>query len=44
MNDNDNLQHDELWSAALERLEGKYSSPMFEMFLKPMRLVEFGPS
>jgi chromosomal replication initiator protein len=44
MNNNDNLHHDDLWSAALERLESKYSRPMFEMFLKPMRLVELGPS
>ncbi len=44
MNDGDDLQHDELWSAALAILEGKYSNPIFEMWLKPMRLVESGPS
>ncbi len=34
----------ELWSAALEQLERKYSKPIFEMWLKPMRLVELGPA
>jgi chromosomal replication initiation ATPase DnaA len=33
----------ELWSAALEQLERRYSKPIFEMWLKPMRLVELGP-
>ena len=32
----------ELWTAALEALERKYSKPIFEMWLKPMRLVELG--
>ena len=32
----------ELWTAALEALEQKYSKPIFEMWLKPMRLVELG--
>jgi chromosomal replication initiator protein len=32
----------ELWSAALDALERKYSKPIFEMWLKPMRLVELG--
>ncbi len=44
MNDDDNLQHDKLWSDALERLAGEYSKPTFEMWLKPVRLVELGPS
>ena len=43
MNDGDNLQHDKLWSAALERLEGAYAKPIFEMWFKPMCLVEIGP-
>ena len=34
----------ELWSAALDALERKYSKPIFEMWLKPMRLVELGLS
>jgi chromosomal replication initiator protein len=34
----------ELWNAALEQLERKYSKPIFEMWLKPMRLVELGTS
>jgi chromosomal replication initiator protein len=34
----------ELWNAALEQLERKYSKPIFEMWLKPMRLVELGPT
>jgi chromosomal replication initiator protein len=34
----------ELWSAALEQLERKYSKPIYEMWLKPMRLVELGPA
>ncbi len=34
----------ELWNAALEQLERKYSKPIFEMWLKPMRLVELGPA
>ena len=34
----------ELWSFALEQLERRYSKPIFEMWLKPMRLVELGPS
>ncbi|GAC1408313.1 MAG: chromosomal replication initiator protein DnaA [Candidatus Velthaea sp.] len=34
----------ELWTAALEALERKYSKPIFEMWLKPMRLVELGAS
>ncbi|GAC1545918.1 MAG: chromosomal replication initiator protein DnaA [Candidatus Velthaea sp.] len=32
----------ELWTAALAALERKYSKPIFEMWLKPMRLVELG--
>jgi chromosomal replication initiator protein len=35
--------HD-LWSAALERLEPRYNKPVFEMWLKPMRLVDLTPS
>ncbi len=34
----------ELWGAALEQLERKYSKPIYEMWLRPMRLVELGPS
>ncbi len=34
----------ELWNAALEQLDRKYSKPIFEMWLKPMRLVELGPA
>jgi chromosomal replication initiator protein len=34
----------ELWLAALAALERKYSKPIFEMWLKPMRLVELGPT
>jgi len=34
----------ELWTAALEALERKYSKPIFEMWLKPMRLIELGSS
>jgi chromosomal replication initiator protein len=30
----------ELWTAALAALERKYSKPVFEMWLKPIRLVE----
>ena len=29
----------ELWNAALAALERKYSKPIFEMWLKPIRLV-----
>src|SRR5579884_1446413 len=35
--------HD-LWSAALERLEPRYNKPVFEMWLKPMRLIDLSPS
>jgi len=34
----------DLWTAALERLEPRYNKPVFEMWLKPMRLVELTPS
>ncbi len=34
----------ELWLAALEQLERKYSKPIFEMWLKPMRLVDLTSS
>jgi chromosomal replication initiator protein len=34
----------DLWAAALESLERKYSKPIFEMWLKPMRLVEVNHS
>ncbi|MFN2460613.1 MAG: chromosomal replication initiator protein DnaA [Candidatus Velthaea sp.] len=34
----------ELWSAALEALERKYSKPIYEMWLKPMRPIELGSS
>lgn len=44
MNADDYLQRDELWSVALEWLEREYSNPSFDMWLKPMRLVEFWPS
>ncbi len=33
----------DLWAAALERLEPRYNKPVFEMWLKPMRLVELTP-
>jgi chromosomal replication initiator protein len=38
------VETSELWIAALEQLERKYSKPIFEMWLKPMRLVELGSS
>jgi chromosomal replication initiator protein len=34
----------ELWTAALEALERKYSKPIYEMWLRPMRLIELGPT
>ena len=34
----------DLWAAALQSLERKYSKPIFEMWLKPMRLVEVNHS
>src|SRR5476649_1932502 len=34
----------ELWTAALEALERKYSKPIYEMWLRPMRLLELGSS
>ncbi|MBV8369367.1 MAG: chromosomal replication initiator protein DnaA, partial [Candidatus Eremiobacteraeota bacterium] len=34
----------DLWTAALERLEPRYNKPVFEMWLKPMRLVDLTPS
>ena len=34
----------ELWAAALELLEPRYNKPVFEMWLKPMRLVELTPN
>jgi len=34
----------ELWLAALDQLERKYSKPIFEMWLKPMRLVDLTSS
>ncbi|MBV9438714.1 MAG: chromosomal replication initiator protein DnaA, partial [Candidatus Eremiobacteraeota bacterium] len=34
----------DLWTAALERLEPRYNKPVFEMWLKPMRLLELTPS
>jgi chromosomal replication initiator protein len=34
----------ELWSAALAQLERRYSKPIFEMWLKPMRLVALSPN
>jgi chromosomal replication initiator protein len=34
----------ELWSAALASLERKYSKPMFEMWLKPIRAVAMSES
>ncbi|MDQ2909220.1 MAG: chromosomal replication initiator protein DnaA [Candidatus Eremiobacteraeota bacterium] len=30
----------ELWSAALARLEPRYNKPTFEMWIKPMRVIE----
>jgi chromosomal replication initiator protein len=33
----------DLWAAALERLEPRYNKPVFEMWLKPMRLIELTP-
>ncbi len=33
----------DLWTAALERLEPRYNKPVFEMWLKPMRLVDLTP-
>ena len=35
---------DELWNATLASLERKYSKPMFEMWLKPIRPVELSES
>ena len=37
-------QTSDLWAAALELLEPRYNKPVFEMWLKPMRLVELTPS
>ena len=37
-------QTSDLWAAALERLEPRYNKPVFEMWLKPMRLVELTPN
>jgi chromosomal replication initiator protein len=34
----------DLWAAALELLEPRYNKPVFEMWLKPMRLVELTPN
>ena len=34
----------ELWAAALALLEPRYNKPVFEMWLKPMRLVELTPN
>jgi len=34
----------DLWTAALELLEPRYNKPVFEMWLKPMRLVDLTPS
>src|SRR5271154_3890667 len=34
----------ELWTAALEQLERKYSKPIYEMWLKPMRLIDLTTS
>jgi chromosomal replication initiator protein len=36
-------QTSDLWAAALELLEPRYNRPVFEMWLKPMRLVELTP-
>jgi chromosomal replication initiator protein len=36
-------QTSDLWAAALERLEPRYNKPVFEMWLKPMRLVDLTP-
>ena len=36
-------QTSDLWAAALELLEPRYNKPVFEMWLKPMRLVELTP-
>lgn len=33
----------DLWAAALELLEPRYNKPVFEMWLKPMRLVQLTP-
>jgi chromosomal replication initiator protein len=37
-------QTSDLWAAALELLEPRYNKPVFEMWLKPMRLVELTPN
>ena len=34
----------DLWTAALDLLEPRYNKPVFEMWLKPMRLVDLTPS
>lgn len=34
----------ELWQSALAALEGKFSKPIFEMWIKPMRLVSLSSS
>src|ERR1700751_2313376 len=34
----------DLWTAALDRLEPRYNKPVFEMWLKPMRLIDLTPS
>jgi chromosomal replication initiator protein len=39
-----NAQTSDLWAAALELLEPRYNKPVFEMWLKPMRLVELTPN
>jgi chromosomal replication initiator protein len=36
-------QTSDLWAAALGLLEPRYNRPVFEMWLKPMRLVELTP-
>src|SRR5277367_1753487 len=37
-------QTSDLWAAALDLLEPRYNKPVFEMWLKPMRLVELTPN
>jgi chromosomal replication initiator protein len=44
MNPTSTVAPEGLWSAALERLEPRYNKPVFEMWLKPMRLVALSPS
>jgi len=44
MNQTSTTVPQDLWTAALDRLEPRYNKPVFEMWLKPMRLVDLTPS